>query len=163
VLELPLATQERRGRHRKVGAVEARYRRGMPLFPRVAARRGGGGFFRRLPPGARRPPFPVWTGGSAPPHTTSPPAPPAAGPAAPAGCDAGAPVYRHSHAALLAQEWSAGVDADAHPDRTRAESLRPFRGCLECPRRGGEGDEEGVSLRVDLHPSVALEGLAQKP
>ena len=49
------------------------------------------------------------------------------------------------------------MDADAHADRTRRERLRAFRGRLERARRGGEGDEEGVSLRIDLDTAVARE------
>ena len=51
---------------------------------------------------------------------------------------------------------------DPHPNADRAAegSLRLARG-LERVRGPGEGDEEGVALRVDLDPTVPREGPAQ--
>ena len=48
------------------------------------------------------------------------------------------------------------------PIRTGSSSscLRLARG-FECARRGREGDEEGVALRVDLDAAVSLERVAQ--
>ena len=53
------------------------------------------------------------------------------------------------------------MEPDAHPDRTRREARQRIRGSRERSRRGREGDEEGVSLRVDLDPAVRCERLAQ--
>jgi hypothetical protein len=72
--------------------------------------------------------------------------------------NAGGLVHVESDIALLRDLRLAGVET--HPHR-KGELLL----CLSCrgDRRSGrrEGDEEGISLRVDLDAAVASEGLAQ--
>jgi hypothetical protein len=52
------------------------------------------------------------------------------------------------------------MDAHADADRTFGERLLRLAGGRQRPRRGREGDEEGVALGVDLDPAVAGEGVA---
>ena len=74
--------------------------------------------------------------------------------------DPGRPVHVDSDIPLVAQMRRAGVDADAHPDRTRGQPCqRPGRS-LERSRRRGEGDKERVPLGIHLDPAVGTEGLA---
>jgi hypothetical protein len=49
------------------------------------------------------------------------------------------------------------VDADAHADRGRSQSCERFLGRRKRARRGREGNEEGVPLRVDLDAAVPSE------
>ena len=60
-------------------------------------------------------------------------------------------------------EWegSCGVQPHADPDRMRVEPCEHLSDRRERTRCRREGDEEGVSLRVDLDPTVSLEGRAQ--
>ena len=55
----------------------------------------------------------------------------------------------------------AGVEPHPHPDRPFAERVASLERCGQCGRRGGEGDEEGVALGVDLDAPVASERIAQ--
>jgi hypothetical protein len=55
------------------------------------------------------------------------------------------------------------VQTDAHADRSTREPLRDLRGRLECASCRGEGDEEGVSLHVDLDSALLGAGLAHDP
>jgi hypothetical protein len=61
------------------------------------------------------------------------------------------------------------MDADPHPDGgvlgpgVAAQSLLTLSRSLNCLVGAGERVEEGVSLRVDLMPTVLRERLAQQP
>ena len=79
-------------------------------------------------------------------------------PAVTGGRDPRRAVDVRAHVALLRQQRRAGVQA--HPHRQLELLLRLARG-LERARRGREGDEERVALRVDLDAAVPLERLAQ--
>ena len=63
-----------------------------------------------------------------------------------------------SDVALLRQQRRTGVEA--HPNRQLELLLRLARR-RERTRRGREGNEEGVALRVDLDAAVPLERLTQ--
>jgi hypothetical protein len=80
-----------------------------------------------------------------------------------AGGDAGRAVNVSADVALLSEMRRTGVEAHAHPDRAGREALErlPRRG--ERTRRGREGDEERVSLRVDLNPAVGAERAPHDP
>ena len=54
-----------------------------------------------------------------------------------------------------------GVDAHPNPDRTPRETCHRLGGGRERTRRGREGDEEGVSLRVHLNATVCVERTPQ--
>ncbi len=78
-----------------------------------------------------------------------------------AGGDARALVHVEADIALLGQDGLARVQAHANPDRARGEHVlgRPCSG--DPVARPGEGDEEGVALRVHLDAPVGDEGPAQ--
>ena len=57
--------------------------------------------------------------------------------------------------ALVGDERRPRVQADAHADRARSERLGRVARGRERARRGREGEEEGVALRVDLDPAVS--------
>jgi hypothetical protein len=80
-----------------------------------------------------------------------------------AGGNPGRPVHVDTHVALLGHMRRAGMDAHAQPDRSCGQSLQPRGRRLERTWGGREGDEEGVSLRIDLDAAVAVEGLAEGP
>ena len=52
------------------------------------------------------------------------------------------------------------MDADPDADRPAGERVLRIGGGLERRSRTGEGEEEGISLRVDLHPTVVGKGRA---
>ena len=68
------------------------------------------------------------------------------------GGDASGKVDVVSDIALLGKKRRPGVQADAHQDRAGGERLRYARGSSERSRRGREGEEEGIALRVHLDP-----------
>jgi hypothetical protein len=74
------------------------------------------------------------------------------------GGDASRSVDVSTHVALIGQQRRAGVDA--HPHGNRQGLLCLARRC-ERTRSGSEGDEERVSLRVDLHAVVPRERVAE--
>ena len=80
-------------------------------------------------------------------------------PAVSRGSDPGRTVDVDADVALFSDERLAGVEAHPHPDRPGLERRLTFR----CRRKrvlgAGEGDEEGIALRVDLDAAVAVEGL----
>jgi hypothetical protein len=57
----------------------------------------------------------------------------------------------------------AGVDADAHADRTPRERCERLICGVECIGRRREGDEERISLRIDLDTAVGSEHMPQDP
>jgi hypothetical protein len=73
---------------------------------------------------------------------------------------AGGAVDVEADVALLRHLRRAGVDPHAHRDH---KLLLRLAGSGERSGRGREGDEEGITLRVDLDPPVAGEGVAQEP
>ena len=76
--------------------------------------------------------------------------------------DARGAMHVDPHVALVGDDWLAGVDSNAHPDRARLERL-PRLGCRgDRVGRPGERDEEGVALRVDLDAVVSRERLPQR-
>jgi hypothetical protein len=79
------------------------------------------------------------------------------------GGDAGGAVDVRSDVALLGEERRSGVQAAANLDRAGRERLGEGRGGGERPRGGRKGEEEGVALRVDLHPALSSAGLADDP
>ena len=145
--KLPLAPEERRGRHREVGLVE-RLQPGELAFAELEDALGGrevlqpvvaevaeaveaderrrGGRDENLPAVSR-------SGDSR------------------RAVDVGADV------ALLRDVRRARVDADAYPDRPGRELLRHLAGCGKRSWRGREGDEEGVALRVHFNAAVPRE------
>ena len=52
------------------------------------------------------------------------------------------------------------MQADADLDRARCKLLREGRGRGDCTGRASEGEEERVSLRVDLDPALSCAGRA---
>ena len=75
------------------------------------------------------------------------------------GCDPRSEVNVVSDVALVGHERRPRVQADAQVDPARCECLghRLCRG--DCARRGREGEEERVSLRVDLDAALGRAGL----
>ncbi len=65
--------------------------------------------------------------------------------------------------ALPADVRAPGVHAHAHADRTGGQRPLALAGRLYRLGRGRERIEEGVALRVDLHPIVPRERLPQQP
>ena len=68
-----------------------------------------------------------------------------------------------AHVPLVAEMRCAGVQSHSHPQSTRCQRLIALLGTGERTLRRGEDVEEGVSLGVDLDPTVLLEGIAQRP
>ena len=54
------------------------------------------------------------------------------------------------------------MESDSHANRARSERVGQLRRCRNRPRRGREGEEEGVALRVDLDPSPRSAGFADQ-
>jgi len=81
----------------------------------------------------------------------------------PCGRDAGRTVDVTTDVALLGEKRRTGVQTDPHLDLPRREGLRHLSRGSKGPWCGGEGEEEGVSLRVDLDPVVASAGFADDP
>ncbi len=74
----------------------------------------------------------------------------------PRGCDPGGAMDIAANIALVANKRCPRVDAHADADWPVArESLREVRGGGESAGRGGEREEERVSLRVDLDAAVS--------
>ena len=74
--------------------------------------------------------------------------------------DAGGKVHIAADVALLRDERRARVQSDSHLDRPRREPLGHRLGSGERSRRCGKGEEERVSLGVDLYPSLGSAGRA---
>jgi hypothetical protein len=55
------------------------------------------------------------------------------------------------------------MQADANLDRARRKLFRNGRGSGDRTWRASEGDEERVSLRVDLDPALSRAGRADHP
>ena len=72
-------------------------------------------------------------------------------------------VHVLADVALLGEAGRSRVQTDAHPDRPAASpSVISARG-RERPRRGREGEEEGVALRVHLDAALRRAGRAHDP
>jgi hypothetical protein len=65
--------------------------------------------------------------------------------------------------AFRCDEGGARVQADANLDRARCKLLPEGRGGGDCTGRASEGEEERVSLRVDLDPALMGAGRANHP
>ena len=77
--------------------------------------------------------------------------------------DPGRPVDVGSDVALVGDERCPRVQPDPNADRPRGEPVRDRLRRLERPRRGGEGDEEGVPLRIDLDAAVRRARIPHHP
>ena len=75
--------------------------------------------------------------------------------------DAGRPVDVDADVALLGDVGRAGVDAHAHADRTRAQSVQGLGGRVQRTRRCREGDEERVALGINLDAAPGADRLAE--
>ena len=76
--------------------------------------------------------------------------------------DARGTVHVEADVALVRHDRLARVDPDPHADGAALERLAPVGRGGDRVRRPREGDEEGVSLRVHLHPAVLGEGGPQR-
>jgi hypothetical protein len=81
--------------------------------------------------------------------------------AVPGGGDARAQVHVLAHVALLAKQRRAGVDPDAHANRTFGERGVDLLRRRERAMRRRERNEEGIALCIDLDTAVGVEGFAQ--
>jgi hypothetical protein len=68
--------------------------------------------------------------------------------------DARGEVHLFAHVPLFAHARLAGVQPDPHLDTARGVGARHLRRGRERARSGGEGEEEGVALGVDLDSSA---------
>src|SRR5215218_2337127 len=75
-------------------------------------------------------------------------------------CDSSGPVDIDSDISLLGNVRRACVDAEANADRSLSQSCLRLSRRLQRTRRRREGNEEGVSLRVDFDAAVGGESLA---
>ena len=84
------------------------------------------------------------------------------------GHDPSGVVHVQADVRALHQLRLAGMDADANRDLTvlrpcvRGERLLRAGGCRDRVANGGEGDEERISLRVDLVPVLGVKCLAKQ-
>jgi hypothetical protein len=83
-------------------------------------------------------------------------------PAVAGGCDPRRPVHVGADVPLLGGVWRPGVYAHAHADRPNAKGVARLRRRRDRAGAVREGDEEGVTLRVDLHAAVARECIAKQ-
>jgi hypothetical protein len=63
---------------------------------------------------------------------------------------------------LVSHDRLACVQAHPHPDRPLVQRLLAVHCCCERILCSREGDEEGITLRIDLGATVAAKRLAQK-
>jgi hypothetical protein len=146
--ELGLPAEEGRRRHREVRAVEALEGREVSLAQLVDPL-GGGEVLEPVLAEIAQLDLDQWSCRGRDEDLTS----------VAAGGDAGCPVDVVSDVALLGEERRAGVQAHPDLDRTRGERLGEGSRRSERIRRGPEGEEEGVALRVHLDPALAGAGL----
>src|SRR5439155_12312154 len=83
-------------------------------------------------------------------------------PAVPGRRDPGRTMDIDPDVSLLGDDRLACVQAHAYANRPLAQRLLGVRRCCERVLRTPKGDEEGVTLRVDLDAVVAVKDLAQK-
>ncbi len=77
--------------------------------------------------------------------------------------DAGSFVHVEAHIPLVGELGLPAVQPHTDADRSVVEgSLRVGGGC-DGVRRPREGDEEGITLRVDLDPAVSAERIPHDP
>ena len=79
------------------------------------------------------------------------------------GCDTGGEVHLLPDVSLVAQARLSGVQADTQVDRAGSERTRHLGSSRECSWSGWEGEEERVSLRIDLDPAVRRAGRTHHP
>jgi hypothetical protein len=70
---------------------------------------------------------------------------------------------RETDVTLFRQAGLARVQAHPHPNRATDKSTLAVRSRRDRVRRAGEGDEERISLRVDLDALVLSERRAESP
>src|ERR687895_2522587 len=75
------------------------------------------------------------------------------------GCDPRGAVDIRTDVSLARYQWRASVEADADADPSLAQRLTNFFCCGETTGRCREGDEEGITLGVDLDAAVAADGI----
>ena len=149
--QLPLAAQKRRGRDRQVGLVQALEWREVSLAQLEDAFGRGEVLQPVLAQVAHVVPTHDGGRGRRDEHL----------PTVAAGSDPGRPVHVDANVAFLGQMRAAGVDAHAHPDRARGQSgLGRLRRSQSTGGRG-EGDEDGIALRIDLDAAVGTARLTQ--
>jgi hypothetical protein len=79
-----------------------------------------------------------------------------------AGADPSAAMDVEPRVALGPDDRLASVQAHADPDRARLQRLLGLGGRRHGVARVGEGDEEGVALRVDLGSAMPYERLPEQ-
>jgi hypothetical protein len=77
------------------------------------------------------------------------------------GGDAGGAVDVDAHVSLLGEQRLARVQPHADSDRARAQRLLPRRRGRDRVAGTGEGEEERISLRVDLRGVEAADDVAE--
>jgi len=68
------------------------------------------------------------------------------------------PMDVHPDVVPIGDEGLTGVQTHPEPNRAERERVADVSGACDRRAGGGEGAEERVALRVDLHPAVAHEG-----
>jgi hypothetical protein len=74
--------------------------------------------------------------------------------------DAGRAMDIVADVALVSEKGCPRVQTHPHLNRAEGECVGHLSRCEDCVRRGPEGEEEGIALRVDLHAVVAGAGLS---
>ena len=82
-------------------------------------------------------------------------------PAVSGGRDTSRSVHVDPDIALVGDEWLAGVQPHPHTNGTALELVTCLGRGRKRFRRRREGDEERITLGVDLDAAVTLEGVAQ--
>ena len=150
--EFLLTPDERRGLHRQVRLVQRLERRERRLANLVQRLRRG----QVLEPvGAQRLQVPVRDGEHRPLRDEDLPA-------VPSRADTGRLVHVDADVTLSSQDRLAGMDAHPHADRLGRQRVLGLARREQRLPRVGEGDEEGVALRVDLDPAVRRERRSQR-
>jgi hypothetical protein len=147
--ELPLPTDQWVGRDRQVCAVET-LQRGKLRVSELEHALGGRESLKRCSPRSRRSCSTRAAVAAETRHLS----------AVPGGGDARGAMDVETDVAFLGEEGRSRVQAHADADGTRSERSCQGAGGRECGRRGREGEEEGVSLGVDLDPTLSGAGLA---
>ncbi len=78
------------------------------------------------------------------------------------GADAGRAVDIHADVTFVGDDRLTRVQRHANANRSVCERDLSLAGCGERSGRVLEGNEEGISLCIDLDPAVALECFAQQ-
>ena len=148
--QLCLAAEEGGRGNGEVGAVEALERRELAL-PELVDALGSGEVLEPVLPQLVKPGRDERGGGRRDEHLA----------AVSRRCDTGALVHVLSDVALLREEWGTRVQPHAHLNGAGRKRLGHFPGSRDRTRRGREGDEEGIALRVHFDPMMGVERLPQ--